>query len=213
MRNFQWGLALVTSRCLFLFFAFYLNLLFCLSFVLDILENALCQRKILVVSRWIATSLFTYAVCSWKCNAYCLVSYVLLFTSGRKPVFSWPCACLYRKLLVACFEKKCTPRLCVNHGLATFMGTCGRRETQAEREVLLSWGALELQSEVPWLRHLVRNTRFSSDVPLAASQLSPNGHVSNCPRTKEDGCVSGELSAFFFVLCKGKKKLLSSDWN
>ena len=67
-----------------------------------------------------------------------------------------------------------------------------------------------LQSDVPRLRHLVRNTRFSSDIPLAASQLSPNGHVSNCPRTKEDGCVSGELSAFFFVLCKGKKKLLSS---
>ena len=37
----------------------------------------------------------------------------------------------------------------MNHGLATFIGTCGRRETQAEREVLLSGGALELQSEVP----------------------------------------------------------------
>ena len=207
---------LVTSRCLFLFF------FFCLlsqSFVLS--QFCLGHSRECFVSEEdfgrqslnSATSLFTYAVCSWKCNAYCLVSYVLLFTSGRKFVFSWPCACLHRKLLVACFEKKCTPRLCVNHGLARFIGTCGRRETQAEREVLLSGGALELQSEVPWLRHLVRNTRFSSDVPLAASQLSPNGHVSNCPRTKEDGCVSGKLSAFFFLLWKGKKKLFSSDWN
>ena len=179
MRNFQWSLALVTSRCLFLFF-------FCLlsqSFVLS--QFCLGHSRECFVSEEdfgrqslnSATSLFTYAVCSWKCNAYCLVSYVLLFTSGRKFVFSWPCACLHRKLLVACFEKKCPPRLCVNHGLATFIGTCGRRETQAEREVLLSGGALELQSEVPWVRHLVRNTRFSSDVPLAASQLSPNGHV------------------------------------
>lgn len=93
---------------------------------------------------------------------YCLLVAENLFSVGHAHV-------LHRKLLVACFEKKCTPRLCVNQGLATFIGTCERRETQAEREVLLSGGALELQSEVPGLRHLVRNTRFSSDVPLAAS--------------------------------------------
>ena len=178
----------MTSGCLFLFFfffffAFCLNLLFCLSFVLNILKNALCQREILVASRWIATSLFTFAVCSCKCNAYCLVSYVLLFTSGRKPVFTCPCACLHRKLLVSCFEKKCTPRLCVNHGLATFIGTCGRRETQAERKVLLSGGALELaigrsltstpRSEHPILYRL-STSRIPAKPERACFELSKN---------------------------------------
>lgn len=99
----------------------------------------------------------------------------------------------------------------MNHGLASFIGTCGRRETQAEREVLLSGGALEFAigsslTSTPRSEHPILFRRSTSRIPA-----KPQWAFSNCPITKEDGCVSGELSAFFFALCKGKKKLLSSD--